>query len=183
MIKIIIGIVAEIAGGKTTATEYLKKKYNAVSFRFSDPLKDVLTRLHLESSRQNFQTLSTILRQNFSEDLLSKVMAEDVKLSEAKIIITEGIRRPTDITYLKDNPGFHLISIETTEKNRYQRLLQRAEKPDDKTKTWEEFLKDENQESEQKIKEIAATSEFHLDNNGDYDNLYKQLDEIVKKFL
>ncbi len=182
MNKLIIGIVAKNAGGKTTATEYLKEKYQAISFRFSDPLKDILTRLHLEPSRQNFQTLSTILRQNFSEDILSQVIAEDVKNSSAKIIITEGVRRPTDVKYLKDLPGYQLVYIEADPKIRYERLKQRIEKPGDQNKTWEEFLAEENQESEQKIDEIATTAKFKLNNNGSLEELYKQLDELLKKY-
>ncbi|MEK7644076.1 MAG: AAA family ATPase, partial [Patescibacteria group bacterium] len=89
--KIIIGIIGENASGKTTATDYLKEKFGAVSFRFSDMLGDILKRLYLEHSRSNFQTLSTILRQNFSEDIMSRVIAEDVNNSAAILIITEGV--------------------------------------------------------------------------------------------
>lgn len=180
MSKIIIGIVGENASGKTTATEYLKQKYGAVCFRFSDALSDVLKRLHLETTRANLQNLSTVLRQNFSEDLLSKVIAEDVVKSDAPIIITEGVRRPSDIEYLKKLPGFYLAAIKTDEKIRYQRLLTRGEKPDDATKTWEQFQTEGHQESEQKILEIAATANITIDNNGSLENFYQQLDQLCK---
>jgi len=179
--KIILGIVGENSSGKTTITEYLQKTQNAVCFRFSGMLGDILARLYLEPTRQNFQTLSTILRQNFSEDLMSKVIAIDVKNSPAQFIITEGVRRPTDITYLQDNPGFHLVAVNTNEKTRFERVKSRREKPDDATKTWEEFQKESNQESEQKIREIAAQAEFVIDNNGTQEQLYHQIDEIIKK--
>lgn len=181
MQKIIIGIVAEMAAGKTTATDYLKEKYQAVSFRFSDPLRDILERLHLEHTRGNLQTLSTSLRQNFSEDILSKVLALDVKNSDNHIIITEGIRRPSDITYLKEIPGFCLISLEADQKIRFERITKRSENPDDQNKTWEEFVAEGNQESEQKIKEISNEAKFHINNNGTAEELYKQLDELITK--
>lgn len=180
MSKIILGIIGKNGAGKTTTTNYLKDKYGAVSFRFSDPLKDILDKLHLESSRENFQKLSTILRQNFSEDILSRVIAEDVKNAKAKIVITEGVRRPTDIKYLKDLPGYRLAYIETETKTRFERLKKRVEKPDDQEKTWEKFLAEENQEPEKKIDEMAAMAEYKIDNNGNLENLYKQLDELIK---
>src|SRR3989338_2015109 len=112
MNKMILGLVGEMAAGKSTVTQYLKEKYGAVTFRFSDMLRDVSKRLYLEETRGNMQLLSTVLRQNFGEDLMSKVLAKDVEKSPHPIIITEGVRRPTDITYLKELPGFHLIALQ-----------------------------------------------------------------------
>lgn len=179
--KIILGIVGENASGKTTVTEYLHKKYGAASFRFSDSLTDILKRLYLENTRANLQTLSTILRQNFSEDILSRVIAEDVKNSTARFIITEGVRRPSDVSRLKNIPGFYLIALTADERVRFERLLKRGEKPDDGAKTWEEFQAEGKQEPEQKIKEVALNADFQIDNNGTLDQLHSQLDAVIAK--
>lgn len=181
MAKLIIGIIGENAAGKTTATEYLKKKFNAVTFRFSDMLSDIAKRMYIEPSRANLQTLSTILRQNFSEDIMSRVIAEDAKNSSAEVIITEGVRRPSDITHLKELSNFILIYIKTDERVRFDRLATRGEKPDDATKTWEEFQAEGKQESEQKILEIATQAQYSIDNNSSLANTYSQLDEVVAK--
>lgn len=179
MNKMIIGIVGEIASGKTTVTDYLKQKYKAVSFRFSDILRDILKRLHLPEDRQNMQQLSSALRTHFSEDILSKVLTEDVKMAQAPVIITEGIRRPSDIEFLKNLEGFVLIALKTDAQTRFERLTKRSENPDDQEKTWEQFQKDNNAEAEQKIKDIAAMAKYTVENNGDLKDLYKQIDEIV----
>ncbi len=179
--KIIIGLVGEMAAGKSTATEYLKQKYSAATFRFSDMLRDVAKRLHIEASRANLQNLSTVLRQNFGEDLMSKVLAADAAESTHDFIIIEGIRRPTDAVYLKELPGFHMVALVAEERTRFDRLKLRSENSDDQTKTWEQFQTDGKQESEQKIKEVAESAEFTIDNNGSKDDLYRQLDEIVRK--
>ncbi|MFH1287019.1 MAG: AAA family ATPase [Candidatus Magasanikbacteria bacterium] len=182
MKKLVLGIVGEIAAGKTTVTDYFKEKYNAETFRFSDMLRDVLDRMHIEKSRENLQALSTFLRQTYSEEIMSKVIAEDVKKAEHELIITEGVRRPTDVTYLRELPNFHLIAINTDAETRYQRITKRSENPDDKNKTWEQFQEDGAQEAEQKIKEIAAEADVTLDNNGSLKNLYSQIDIFVKKY-
>ena len=179
MQKIIIGLVGEMASGKSTVTEYLKQKYGAVTFRFSDMLRDVAKRLHIDNSRGNLQQLSTVLRQNFGEDLMSKVLAADVQESTHNFIITEGVRRPTDITYLKEIPGFHLITLQANERTRYERLTARTENVDDQKKTWEQFQTDGKQEPEQKIKAVAAEAEFVVDNNGIKEELFREIDGIV----
>jgi dephospho-CoA kinase len=183
MPKLIIGIVGENAAGKTTATEYLKKKFNAVTFRFSDMLYDIAKRIYLEPNRANLQTLSTILRQNFGDDIMSKVIAADAKNATSDIIITEGVRRPSDVPYLKELSNFALIYIQADERVRFSRLANRGEKPDDATKTWEEFQKEGLQESEQQILAIAKTANYTVDNNNSLENTYRQLDEIVAKHL
>ena len=183
MPKIIIGLVGEMAAGKSTVTEYLKAKHGAVTFRFSDMLRDVLKRVHIKNTRGNLQLLSTVLRQNFGEDLMSKVLAEDVGAATNDVIITEGIRRPSDITYLKELPGFHLICLNVDERERYERIIARRENPDDQNKTWEQFQAEGKQESEQKIKEIAATAKFVIDNNTTIEQLFAQIDQTIQKIM
>ena len=183
MAKLIIGIIGENASGKTTTTEYLKQKFNAVTFRFSDMLGDILKRMYIEPTRTNFQQLSTVLRQNFSEDIMSKVIAQDAKNATADVIITEGVRRPSDVVHLRELSNFILIYIKADERVRFDRLATRGEKPDDATKTWEEFQTESRQESEQKILEIAAEANYTVDNNGSIENTYVQLDSIVAKYL
>lgn len=178
--KLVLGIIGEIAAGKTTVTDYLKTNYRAVTFRFSDSLRDVAKRLHLEETRGNLQNLSTALRQTFGDDLLSKIIAADARDAKNDLVIIEGIRRPSDVTYLKELPGFKMVYIKTDERTRFERLTERSENADDKSKTWEQFEADGKQESEQKIKEIAAKADITIDNNGTIEQLNNQLNALLK---
>ena len=182
MSKVILGLVGEMAAGKSTVTNYLKERHGAVTFRFSDMLRDVLTRMHLEHTRGNLQLISMILRQNFSEDIMSKVLTMDVKGADAPLIITEGIRRPSDIVYLKALPGFHLVSLLADEQIRYERMVKRSENPDDQTKTWEEFQKESQAEPEHKIKELMREAPDTIDNNGTIEELLERLEQLIKKY-
>ncbi|KKU18900.1 MAG: hypothetical protein UX30_C0023G0006 [Candidatus Saccharibacteria bacterium GW2011_GWA2_46_10] len=168
-----------MASGKGTIAKYATEKYNARTWRFSTMLRDVLDRLSLEQSRDNMQTLSTILRQNFGEELFARVMAEDVKKDTSEIIVVDGVRRLADIKYLKEIPQFKLAYLEADMQKRYERIVKRAENSDDAKKTFEDFKKAHEDESELQIKDLKNHADFLIDNNGSYEDLYAQVDKIL----
>lgn len=180
MAKIILGFTGLIACGKGTAAKYFADNYNADTFRFSTMLRDVMDRLYIPQTRENFQIISPALREAFGQDLMAKVIAEDVKNSKAEMIVIDGMRRPADIEYLKKMPNFKMISIEVDIKTRYERLLKRGENTDDTEKTFEQFQKEHEAETEIYIPELMKRADITIDNNGTMEEFYKQLDELVK---
>lgn len=178
--KIILGFVGDLSSGKTTVAKYLNKKYQTNSYRFSTMLRDILDRMDIEKDRKNLQDLSTFIRSRFGEDIMSKVIVKDVLTDPHDIVIVEGIRRPSDVTYLKDLGGFHLIYITADAKRRWERMTNRAENPDDTQKTFESFLKDEKAEADSLIGEIAKDAKYTIENNGTQEELYTKIESILK---
>lgn len=176
--KIIIGFVGDLAAGKGTACQYLKEKYKINSYRYSDMLRDILRRIYLPTERHNMQLLSTILRENFGQDLMSKVIAEDVTNDPNQIVVIEGIRRPSDIIYLEKLPDFHLVYITAEPKIRWQRLVARKENPGDAEKNFEQFLTDEQAEADRTIKELGQRAETTIVNNEDFEKFYQQIESL-----
>lgn len=181
MQKIILGLAGEMASGKGTVAKYLVKKYKGNSHRFSTMLRDVARRMYLEESRNNLQTISEIFRQNFSQDILSKVIYQDVKNDSHRIVAVDGVRRAPDIKYLQTLPSFKLIYIETDLENRFARTRVRYENSDDETKTFEEFKKDQKKEAELQIRGLKKKADFVIDNNGDLKKLYSQIDKVIMR--
>jgi dephospho-CoA kinase len=180
MEKTILGITGEIASGKGTITKYLTKEYKATSHRFSTALRDVAERMYLEENRENLQKLSTIFRENFDDNILSMVIYKDVEEDSNSLIVIDGVRRMADIEFLKKLPGFRLVYMEADIKNRYERITKRGENSDDNTKTFEEFEKDHQREAELQIKDLKSKADVVIDNNGTFEDLYKQANKIVK---
>lgn len=180
MSKIILGIAGEIASGKGTTAKYICEKYNGNSHRFSTALRDVARRMYLEENRENLQKISTIFRENFFGDILSSVIARDVENDENEIIAIDGVRRLADIEYLKKLPEFKLVYIETDIEKRFERITSRGENSDDNSKTFKEFKKDNEREAERQIKDLKNHADFVIDNNGNFEDLYNQIDKIIK---
>jgi len=179
MAKIIIGFVGQLASGKDAGKKYLEKNYDVASTRFSNAIRDTLTRLYLPITRGNMQDLSLDLRNRFGSDIWARVVVQDINNSPKEIMIIDGVRRLEDIACLRDLPGFNLISLETDPKIRYERMKIRNENVGDADKTYEEFMADGEREAEKEIPTVMATANYKINNNGSFDELYAQLDKIM----
>lgn len=175
----IFGIAGQIAAGKDTVANYIIKKTNAKTFKFSQVLRDLLNRIHQEIKRENLQKISTFLRQNFGEDILANCIYEDIKNSNNEVIVIDGVRRFDDIKKLKTLENFKLIYIDTSIENRYNRIIKRSENSDDQTKTFEEFKKENEQESESQIIKLKEFADIIIENNGNLEELYQKIDKVV----
>lgn len=179
--KIIIGFTGLMASGKDAAKKYLEEKYGAESFRFSSIMRDVLKRINVEMSRTNLSAVSLCLRQTFGEDLFAKVIASDAQNANSDIVAVDGVRRLADIAHLSKLDGFHLVAIEADPKIRHERLVKRGENVGESEKTYEQFIADHQAETELTIPEVMSKADLRINNNGNFEDLYKQIDELVAR--
>lgn len=177
--KIIIGLAGIIASGKDTVADYLVKKYNAEKVSFSEPLRDILNRLYLPIDRAHLSGLAQILIDRFGPDVLSKTIAKGIEQSEKEIFVLPNIRRKEDYSALEKFNGFVLVGLKTDKRKCYERLLERGQNKDDKTKTWAEFEKDLQLSTEIKIPELVKKAKIVLDNNRPVENLHIQIDSMM----
>ncbi len=180
MDKIILGLAGEIVSGKGTVARYLVEKYGGSTHRFSTMLRDVAKRMYLEENRENLQKLSTAFRHYFGDDALSKAIYHDVINDEHAVVAVDGVRRFPDVEYLHTLSEFKLVYIETSVENRYKRIIERGENADDTSKTFDEFKNDQKREAEKDIRDLREKADFVIDNNGSFDELYKQINKIIK---
>ena len=181
MPKLILGFVGPLASGKDACKKYLEEKYGASSHRFSTMLRDILKRIYIPASRQNIQDISLDLRTRFGSDIMARVIAEDVKNDDNEFIVVDGVRRMDDIINLKNVEGFYLIGINASEEIRYERMKLRNENIGDDKKTFAQFREDGQREAELEIPLVMSNASFTINNDGSFDDLYKQVNEIITK--
>ncbi|MFA6161078.1 MAG: AAA family ATPase [Patescibacteria group bacterium] len=181
MSKLILGFVGQAGAGKNTAAKLIGEKHSIEIFVFSDILKSLLQRLYLPASRENLIAMSQATRQFFGQDILSIAMDKQVTESKAEIVIVDGIRRAGDLTYLDQNPNFHLIEIWAPPEVRFQRLKNRNEKPGESDMTWEDFLEMSKKETEITIAGVAEKAEAKIENDGDLAILSTRLEALFAK--
>lgn len=175
----VIGITGLPGAGKGTAAAYVVEKYGAVTKRFSQPLWDILARLHQPQTRENMQKLAQSMRALFGNDILAETLLQDLTQETTNLIVMEGFRYQDEYAMLKRRPDFVFIGIETAFDVRLARIQQRSEKEDDRTMTAEKFKAQHEFKTEQYIPELIAKADHRIDNNGTVDQLYAQLDALM----
>ncbi len=177
----VIGITGLPGAGKGTAAAYLVEKYGAVAKQFSGPLRDMLKRLHKPITRENMQVLATHLREMFGKDVFAETLLQDVAEAQEPLIVMEGFRYFDEHRIFKQLPNFTFVGIEATFETRLQRIQQRTENIGDSQVTAELFAKQHEYETERAIPELIAKADHRIDNNGDREQLYAQLDALMGK--
>jgi len=183
MTRLILGFTGEAGSGKDAVARHMREKYGASIFMFSTPIRDLLTRLHLPITRGNLAALSLSLRTLFGEDLFGKVVTEDIKGNPEGLTVVTGIRRREDVERLKDAGDFRLIYVDARPEIRYTRVHTRSQNEDDKTKTFEEFQKDGELETERTIRDLKSDASAVLENNGSFEELYRACDALMAEWI
>lgn len=182
MPKIIFGLVGLQGCGKGTLADILREKYGAGYFRFSAILSDIMERLAMEKTRDNYTKLSIALRQAVGEDALSYAVERAALAAPQDIVVIDGIRRPEDIVALEPLPHFHLIAIEADQELRFERMKKRGEKATEATMSWEKFLEDEGAETERTIPFTMTRAKYHLSNNGTREAFEQAIQSLLISF-
>ena len=182
--RIIIGIVGQIASGKGILVKYLVKKLGFVSFSLSSivhaELREKGTK---EFTRQTLQDMGDELRQGYGDDVLARRLNEVIKGQKKDRVVIEGIRNPGEIEFLKKKPGFILIGVKAKHELRFKRLLSRGKEWD--PKNYNDFLKIDRRDigvgqekSGQQVGRCLAYSDYVLTNNKDAKDFEGKIEKL-----
>ena len=126
--------------------------------------------------------LSTSLRTLFGEELFGRVIVKDIEDRMHPITVVTGIRRKEDMIGLSESKDFRLVYIEATPETRYARIHARGQNEDDGTKTYEEFLKENEFETERTIRTLRTEAQEVIENDGSVEALYASLDALMRAY-
>lgn len=173
----VIALTGEKLAGKGTVAKHLTAQNHARVLRFSQPLSDMLTRLHQANTRANLVALGTHVRKIFGDDILAHVIKQDILTSPHDLWVVDGMRYASEYAILSDLPNFFLLNITAPLELRWQRTQQRAEKTDEAGMTLDEFRQREQDVTEQQIAQVQAKASRTINNIGSFNDLYKGVDQ------
>ncbi|MBQ9254002.1 MAG: AAA family ATPase [Bacteroidales bacterium] len=180
---IVIGITGTLGAGKGTLVDILKEK-GFVHFSARDFLIKRIKELHLEVNRDSMTMVANSEREKVGADFIARGLLDMAKQQDKNCII-ESIRNVKEIDFLKNNCEFILFCVDADIKTRYERIVKRASETDNVD--FKTFCENEQREmnstdpNKQNIKACMEKADFVFDNNGNIDDLRKQLDAVIDK--
>lgn len=181
-----IGLISQNRKGKDTVGKIIADivaPESSITIRFSDSLNRILTDdLKLPLDRALQQGLSTGVRREYGQDVLSKRVHQDALEADVDWVIINGVRRPADVKLLSPLPGFKLIAVDAPNELAYEWMKRANDREGDSEKTYEQFLKEYEAEPERLILNTASSAVFTIQNDED-DSEFKKLRQETERML
>lgn len=179
---LVIGIIGPKASGKETIANYIAGRYNGKSHSHSEILDDILSVLDIPNTRQNEIKL-VALRKTFGPNVLTNALNKKIKAEDVSIQAITGIRFDSEYENIRSYPHNAVIYVDAPIEQRYQWQLKRGQKNNDAKMSFEEFQGIEQMETEVNIVELGKKADFKIQNRGSTEQLYAQIDAIMKQIL
>lgn len=180
----IIGITGTLGAGKGTIVEYLIRKYGYYHYSVRGYLIDEVNRRGLPINRDTFVEVANDLRAHHSPSYITDELYKQAE-SKGFDAIIESVRTPGEVDSLRKNPHFVLLAVDADPKIRYQRIVNRNSETDHVS--YHTFIENEQREMSstdpncQNVGKCMQMADYVLQNNGDFDLLHRQIDEVMKK--
>lgn len=180
----IIGITGTLGAGKGTIVDYLLDHYGYKHYSVRGYLTEEAKRRGLEINRDTFVVVANDLRANHSPSYIVDELYKQAEAAGGNAII-ESVRTPGEVESLRKNEHFLLFAVDADPKIRYERIVNRNSETDHVS--FETFLENEQREmsstdpNHQNVGKCMQMADFVFQNNGNFDDLYRQVEEILGK--
>jgi len=184
--KIIIGITGTFGAGKGEIVNYLVNKKDFVHFSVTKELIKEIKKRKLPVNRENMRIVANDIRAKKGSGFIVEKLYNKVKLLNQNSII-ESVRTIGEVKTLQKKKKFYLLSVDANPKTRFARIKKRESEKDNVN--YQEFLDSEKKEmnnsspTKQNLKKCIEMADYKFENNGTFENLYKQVDKALDNIL
>ncbi|HUW21148.1 MAG TPA: hypothetical protein VMW41_00600 [Candidatus Bathyarchaeia archaeon] len=133
-------------------------------------------------TRDSLQRVAGDLRQRLGPTVLAQRVWQKIVSAKRKKAVIDSIRGIEEVEFLKEQPGFWLVSVSAKPRLRFQRMIAR-DRAGDPT-TWPAFLKNEERDKYSEGRNITVclkAADFQLINNSAPEDLYRQIETVLAR--
>ena len=181
MSKLIVCITGMPGSGKSTIVSALKAM-GLETLNLGDGVRAEAKRRNLDPSGDNLGKLMLELREKNGPGAIAELLTEQLKNSQSKVIMIDGVRSIAEIEVLKNIGSVKLLSIEASADTRYKFLSARGRSDDPTTR--KKFEERDNREIDVGLgKSIAIADETISNSNITLDELIELAHKIIVKWI
>lgn len=180
----IIGITGTLGAGKGTIVDYLIQHYGYKHYSVRGYLTEEAKRRGMEINRDTFVVVANDLREKHGPSYITDELYKQAEAAGSNAII-ESIRTPGEVESLRKNEHFLLFAVDADPKIRYERVVNRNSETDHVS--YETFIENEQREmsstdpAHQNVGRCMEMADFVFHNDGDFEDLYRQVEEVLSK--
>ncbi|MGD0510447.1 MAG: AAA family ATPase [Candidatus Micrarchaeaceae archaeon] len=183
----LIGVVGLNGSGKDTVAEHLVSKHGFAHKDLGQEIRDALKALGMDYlDRGVMIAFANKQRQELGFNYWCKRAIDSL---ESKDIVITSIRNPSEVDEILSRGG-NIIEVYADQKVRFDRTVERVKK-DPKlhgdVQSFDEFKKKEEMEltstdpAKQQLLKCISMAQHRLSNNGSFEDLYVQIEELFPK--
>ena len=181
----LIAILGMSGSGKGTVVEYLTKKFGWPSVYFGGMVYEEVERRGLDIVKDETSVREDMRRQEGPSVLAKRVAKKSREYLDngAEAVVADGLYSWSEDKYLRQEFGDDIITIAAVVPKwlRYQRVTERVDSRRRYT------VNDIMQRDITEIENIEkggpiAFADYYVMNDGDLDNVYAQLDQIIERY-
>lgn len=180
----IIGITGTLGAGKGTIVDYMREHYGFRHYSVRQFLIEEANRRGMELNRDTFVVVANDLRAKHSPSYITDQLYLQAAANGENAII-ESVRTPGEVESLRQHEHFLLFGVDADPEIRYERIVARASETD--KVSFETFMDNEQREmsstdpNHQNIGRCMQMADYVFQNNGNFDDLYQQLEDVLGK--
>lgn len=178
----IIGITGTMGAGKGTIVDYLMQHHGYRHYSVRGYLIREITQRGMPVNRDSMVIVANDLRARHKPSFIAEELYKEAAANGQNCII-ESIRTVGEVNELRSKDDFVLFSVDADRRTRYDRIVKRGSETD--FVSFEVFSENEDREmtatdpNKQNVGACMFLADFRFDNNGTFEELYSQIDEIL----
>lgn len=179
---LVIWITGTLWAGKGTIVQHLVERYNFQHLSVRSFLIGEIEKRKLPINRDNMAIVANDIRKKFWPESIIDSLYEKAKNSGKNTVI-ESVRAVWEVVSLRNKGFFYLFAIDADPKIRYDRIIARWSETDNVS--FAEFMMNETREmtsndpNNQNISRCMEMADYVFLNDGNIDDLKKQLDNVM----